>query len=275
MALRQKMRAEAEAGATVDQLIETAKKASESFEDARRLGPDMEHGYISEVQMLIDLVDHAGGGRQDVVRDVLARSEANPFLKQALERAEDLLDRVQHLYAGEGPSRYAVDCRARLQRVYGDYQTALQAWDNLLSRPEIAKPPVRRQLVWTILRRRGGAWDQLGPREVDRIRRLLEENLQEEVNDSTSLRLWLRVIRQSETPPSLDSVIEKVSYWKANTGALDASYYLYVLHTLRALTGSTQGAADARTTSGSQPMRSSGSKVAFLRSTALRRAPSN
>ena len=248
MALRQKMRAEAEAGATVDQLIETAKKASESLEEARRLGPDMEHGYISEVQMLIDLVDHVGGGRKDVVRDVLAESEANPFLKQALERAEDLLDRVQHLYAGEGPSRYAVDCRARLQRVYGDYQTALQAWDSLLSRPEIAKPPVRRQLVWTILRRRGGAWDQLGPREVDRIRRLLEENLQEEVNDSTSLRLWLRVIRQSETLPSLASVIEKVSYWKANTGALDASYYLYVLHTLRALTGSTQGAADAERT---------------------------
>lgn len=245
MVIRQSTRAAADAGATVDQLVDSAKKATESFEEARRLRPDTEHGYISEVQMLVDMLDRVGRGRGDTVRDVLARPETDPFLKQALDRAEDLLDRVQHLNAGEAPSQYAVECRARLQRIYGDYPTALQAWDSLLSRPEVAKPPVRRQIVWTILRRRDGAWDKLNQKENDRVRRLLEENLEEEVNDSTSLRLWLRAIRQSNTPPSLDSVIEKVGYWKANTGALDAAYYLYVLHTLRALKGSSQGAADA------------------------------
>ena len=49
----------------------------------------------------------------------------------------------------------------------------------------------------------------------------------------------------SANPPTLDSIIEKVSYWKANTGALDAAYYLYVLHALRALEGSAQGVADS------------------------------
>jgi hypothetical protein len=205
----------------------------------------MEHGYISEVQMLVDLVDRAGKGKRDVIRDVLARPDAKPFLKRALERAEDLLDRAQHLYAGEGMSRYAVDCRAKLQRIYGDYQTALQAWDSLLARPEVAKPPVRRQIVWTILRRRGGAWDDLNEREAARAQRLLEENLEEEVSDSTSLRLWLRAIRVAPSPPSIDSVIEKVSYWKANTGSLDAAFYLFVLHTLKALAGSSQALADA------------------------------
>ncbi|EAT59654.1 ATP-binding protein [Chlorobium ferrooxidans] len=245
MVLRQKLKADWDAGATVAQIVETAKDASESFEIARNLRSDMEHGYISEVQMLIDLVDRAGNHRQDVIREVLARPETNPFLKQALERAEDLLDQVQHLFAGEDPSKYVLECRARLQRIYGNYQTALQAWDSLLSRPEVAKSAVRRQLVWTILRRRDGVWEKLTDKETDRIRTLLEDNLEEDVYDTTSLRLWLRVIRQSHTPPSLDSIIEKVSYWKVNTGALDAAYYLYVLHTLRALKGSNQGAADA------------------------------
>lgn len=245
MVLRQSMRARVQEGATVNQIVDSAKTASESFEQARRLSPDVEHGYISEVQMLVDMLDLAGKSRDNTVRDVLARPETDPFLKQALDRAEDLLDRVQHLYAGEPPSPYASECRARLQRVYGDYATALQSWDSLLSRPEVAKPPVRRQIVWTILRRRDGAWDKLNQKETDRVRHLLEENLEEEVNDSTSLRLWLRAIRQSTSPPSLDSVIEKVGYWKANTGSLDAAYYLYILHTLRALNGSSQGAADA------------------------------
>ena len=243
MILRENMRAKSTESIGV--LIDIAKKATDSFEEARMLRPDQEHGYISEVQMLIYLVDRAGSGQHDVVRDVLTRPQTDPFLKRSLEKAEDLLDRVHHLYVGEAPSRYVLDCRARLQRFYGDYQTALQAWDSLLSRPEVAKPPVRRQIVWTLLRRHHSAWDELPKREIDRIQRLLEDNLEEDNQDSTSLRLWLRTIRQSRMPPSLDSVIEKVSYWKANTGTLDAAYYLYVLHTLRALDGSIQGMADA------------------------------
>ena len=245
MILRENMRARAREKQSINALIDIAKNATESFEEARLLRPDQEHGYISEVQMLINLVDQAGKDRQDVVRDVLTRPDADPFLKRTLEKAEDLLDRIHHLYAGESPSRYVLDCRARLERFYGDYQSALQAWDSLLSRPEVAKAPVRRQIVWTLLRRHDGAWDELPSREIDRIRELLEENLEEESKDSTSLRLWLRTIRQSRIPPSLDAVIEKVGYWKVNTGSLDAAYYLYVLHTLRALSGSVQGAADA------------------------------
>jgi hypothetical protein len=57
--------------------------------------------------------------------------------------------------------------------------------------------------------------------------------------------LWLRTVRQAQHPPAIDSIIEKVSYWKANTGSLEAAYYLYVLHFILALDGSSQAIADA------------------------------
>jgi len=244
MVLRQKLRSRINDRETIVCLIDIAKEATESFEESRRLYPDQEHGYISEVQMLIHLIDYAGRDRQQsVIRDVLAKPQTDPFLRESLERAENLLDQVLHLYAGESPSQYFVKCRAKLQRLYGEYQNALEAFDNLLSRTQVAKPTVRRQIVWTILQRRGG-FDKISRNEVNRIQRLLEENLEENVRDSTSLRLWLRVARQLQFPPSLDLVIEKVSYWKTNTGSLDAAYYLYVLHTLCALRGSSLGAAE-------------------------------
>ena len=112
------------------------------------------------------------------------------------------------------------------------YQQVLSSFDNLLSRPDVARPPIRRQIVWTLLRRHDGQWAKLSTREVNRARQLLEENLEEETRDSTSLRLWLRAIRLATARPSLDAVIERVAYWKANTGSLDAAYYLYVLHCL-------------------------------------------
>ena len=245
MVLRQQIRLHNKGEYQAEDLMHIAMEASKSFDEARRLSPDLEHGYISEVQMLIDMIDKAGGNEQGVIRHVMSRSGTSPFLQQALEKAEDLLDRVQNLHAGEQPSQYAVLCRARLEGIYGDYSNALQEWDNLLSRPEVTKPPVRRQIVWTILRRRKGSWDGLTKDEAERVQRLLEENLEENINDATSLRLWLRAIRHLRLPPSLESIIEKIAYWKTNTGALEPAYYLYVVHTLHALKGSLRSAVDA------------------------------
>ena len=105
------------------------------------------------------------------------------FCRAALEQIEALIDRVSHLYVGETPSQYIMECRARVQGIYGDYGAALR-W-------------------WTILRRHNGKWAELSSHEVDRARRLLEENLEEETRDSTSLRLWLRAVRLARTTPSL------------------------------------------------------------------------
>ena len=245
MVHRQQMRMSIEAHADLGDVTEIAKLASKSFTDARNHRPEAEHSYVSEVQTLISLVDYAGSGTQDVVRDVLAQSGTEPFIKAALERADDLLDQVRHLYGGEKPSHYVDDCRARLARFYGDYESALQAWDSLLARQDVHRPPVQRQIAWTLVRRRDETWTALRINELRRVRRLLEENLQEDPNDSTSLRLWLRAVRLPPAAASLDHVIERVTYWKANTDSWDAAYYLYVLHALRALDGSTQGAADS------------------------------
>jgi hypothetical protein len=226
------------------EVVGLAQEAATSFEEARRLAEDLEHGYISEVQMLVEVLDYAAKVSHCHVVQLLAKAGTPVFLRDALAGAEDLLERAATLHAGETPSRYIIDCQARLCSIYGNYGEALQSWDSLLSRAEVAKPPVRKQIVWTLLRRREGQWEQLTEREVARAQRLLEENLEEASNDPASLRLWLRAIRHSVRPPSLDSVIERVGYWKANTGTLDAVFYLYVLHALKALAGSGQALLD-------------------------------
>lgn len=226
-------------------LVSIADEASKSFEESRMFAPDSEHGYIGELQMLLTFVDKIQPLRKAGESKTLSRQPHDPHIRAAMEKMEDLLDRVQQIYAGESPSRYVVDCRARLEGLYGDYSVALQQFDSLLARPDVAKGPIRRQIVWTILRRHNGEWGQLSKKEVRRVCSLLEENLDEAISDSTSLRLWLRSVRFSESLPSLDSVIERVAYWKANTGALDAAYYLFVLQMVQGLAGSGQAAADS------------------------------
>jgi hypothetical protein len=67
---------------------------------------------------------------------------------------------------------------------------------------------------------------------------LLDSNLREEPNDDTNLRLWVQAVRRASHPPSIEAVIERVGYWRASGGSLDASFYLYILYALQAFDGS-------------------------------------
>ncbi|MBC6420896.1 MAG: hypothetical protein GDA38_04590 [Hormoscilla sp. SP12CHS1] len=230
----------------VQAIVDLAKVASNAFEEAREQSPDNEHGYISEVQLLARILDYAGRQHQNGVLGYLSTPRIDPFLLNSIERAEDLLEQVRRNREGQGePSALEVDCQAKLDALYGKHDRALQIWDSLLNRKDSYHPPLRRQIVWTYLARYERSWDDIPKNNLRRIQSLLEENIDEEPSNDKDLRLWIQAVRWSQYPPSLESVIERVSYWKANSGTLDSVYYLYLLYVLSALQGSAQAKDNA------------------------------
>jgi tetratricopeptide (TPR) repeat protein len=223
----------------IDEAVALAQIASASFEKAREIAPDDVHGYISETEMLIRLLDFCGASFRGGMLGYLASRDADPYIRDALDRAEDLLDQVRRFREGEEPDYYEESCRAGLDRLHGRTENALQVWDNLLSRKGVYLPSVRRSIVWTYLARCQHFWEDLKPKEADRIVHLLGQNMNEEADNEKDLRLWVRAVRRVSNPPSIESVIERIVYWRANTGSLDATYYLYVLKAVQAIEGST------------------------------------
>lgn len=188
--------------------------------------------------MMIRLLDYCGVNHTSGMLAYLASKDASPFLRDAIERSEDLLDQVRRNREGEAPDSYEETCRAELDRLHGRTQQALQAWDNLLNRQGVYRPPVRRSIIWTYLADCNRSWENLKPNEVNRIVYLLGQNMNEEPDNEKDLRLWVRAVRLASNTPSIESVIERVVYWRANTTALDATYYLYVLKAIQAIEGS-------------------------------------
>ena len=238
MALRQQVYEEIQADRDLTQVIDLAKKASESFGAARTLSPEDEYAYISEVQMLLRLLDCAGRKHAGSALDYASSHSADPFLREAFQQSEDLLERVRRNREGQGASHFEETCRAHLDTLYGKHEVALQAWDGLLSRKDTYAPPIRRQIVWTYLARRERSWHKLEPREIDRIVDLLEQNLREEPHIDTNLRLWVQAVRNSSKPPTMESIIERVGYWRTNANSLESVFYSYVLYALQAIEGS-------------------------------------
>ena len=222
----------------LERCLQTATKAAAQFEIARDLKPNEEHGYVSHIQMLLRIIEFARvvlgaqSGNQLVINPQLDQS-----LRESTDVAEDLLEQARKIREGEKASSRVERCQVQLDSLYGNFEIVLQGWNNLLARQDVYRPPIRRQLVYAYVARRGRRWDQLSVNEITRVVELLEQNILEEPNDRRNLRLWMQAVRRVQPPRSIDQVIERVSYWKANSPEIDAVYYLYVLYALKALQG--------------------------------------
>ncbi len=246
MVLRYQVYSAIEQNGEISEIVKLMKSACGYFANSRVLKPEDEHGYISEIQLITRVLDYAARSHPGGFSDLILSSKFDPFLRESLERAEELLEHVRRNREGEGASNFEQECRAHLDALYGKHRQALVTFDNLLSRPDVYKPPIRRQIVWTYLARENRNWAALSADEIFRSIELLNLNLREEPNSDKNLRLWVQAVRRSNVPPSVEEVIERVGYWKANAGTLDAVYYLYVFYALLALEGSTLARNDCQ-----------------------------
>ena len=218
-------------------LVSIAELASSDFYESRMLKPDNEHGYIAEAQMLIELLDYVAKISGDLFR-FIGGANVPPYLREALDRIEALLAHVRRGHEGVGVSQYERRASVRVSGLYGDYSSAIQQLNSLTERPDVYRPPLRRQLARAYLARAGGDWSHVEKRQLDRVVQLLAMNLDEEPRDNQNILLWMQASRFQARPPTIDNAFEQVQYWRAEPGSADAAYYAYVLNALMMLDGS-------------------------------------
>lgn len=219
------------------EVAEQAQLASDNFSESRERSPENEHSYISDVQTMIRVIDYCGKYKKTSPVIAIANSE-DAWVRECFERAENLLIELRQQRQRENLSDYEIKCRASMNALYGDHSKALESWQNVLDKDLVYAPPIRRQIVWTLLARRDRKWEKTTQKEIKRIVDLLELNIEEEPSHIQNLKLWLQAIREVDFAPQLDSIIEKVAYWHSTNSDISATYYLYVLYTLHALAGS-------------------------------------
>jgi Putative DNA-binding domain len=227
-------------------VADAAESASQSFIISREMRRDNEHGYISEIQMLIRLVEYSRLALDE--RGVVSFTHTGiDLVDTALERAEDLLAQVAQLRTGDQASQYAIKCRAQLDELYGNHEAAVLRYQSLLGRTDIDRSSVRRSLVWVYLKKSQGQWQNVKHKDMRTIETLLRENLRERASDDRTMRLWIRAARHAVKPPTIDELLGQLDIWHRDNPSLDSSYYLYVLQVLKYLESSSpvaRGEAD-------------------------------
>jgi hypothetical protein len=99
----------------------------------------------------------------------------------------------------------------------------------------MAKPVIRRSIVRAYVRR-ANSWEKIERRDVEKILKLIEENILEEPGKGDNIYLWFQAARQIDNI-DINTAIDKVSNWRAISDIDESIYYLGVLHTIQAIGG--------------------------------------
>lgn len=179
------------------QIIDEAEKASFCFAKCREINPIDEHGYISEVQMVIKVLNHAGKYYNNKPIDAVTYIECPKWLRESLENASYLLAQVRRIRQDTQRNKREIDCQADLDVINQDVEGALQKWNKLLESNQsspLDKVSIRRSIIYTRLKQVEHKWNSLKGKDIKRIIELLEDNLKQGKSDK-DLRLWLNAIR--------------------------------------------------------------------------------
>ncbi len=217
----------------LDELAPWVNDSAEEFSVSREKGSgSKDYGFVSEIQMRIRVVEY--GTRGATLAKYLA-SAPHPLVVACVEKAEDLISTLRYRGDPRQQSGFEQTERAKLNRLYGDYERSLQLLDGMLTKGPVPPPIVRRQIVWTYLARAGRDWRSLTPREVVRVISLLDENLTQAGYASADALAWWRAVRLKNPAVSHERVKEILAYWRASNPCLDAEYCSAVAYALDVL----------------------------------------
>lgn len=219
-------------GALEADVLGTAELAMGDFRRSQELADQNEYGYISAIQLAVDVIEF---GRAASGESTFARFFARPdaaIYRDFLAEAEDALDRVREIRAGDAPSAYEAAVAVELRRVYDDFAGLLQGWRNLLTRQDVVKAPIRRRIA-RAYEIRSGNWRSASTHDRRQAIELLNQNLRDNPRDTRSLLDWLKVARLEGA--SLDRAAELISY--SADATRDTLFYAYAVTVLMAVSG--------------------------------------
>lgn len=225
-------------GATAEQGLtatgELVDKAEACFEKARELDQETEYGYITNIQLLIEIIERLFrlSSCQDYAQFLSETGLVSTWGREKLPWAEELLRRVKNLQAQDKLSRLTVECEAKMFDFYGLFESMISSLQTLLQRADIQRPPIRRAMANAYYAHRRRDWKAMRSRDLRKIYTLMAENLEDDPTNARDLRLWFQAYRRLSDFNMLEC-IDRLNGWATREGSIEAHYYLYILHFLQ------------------------------------------
>ncbi len=203
-----------------------------SFERVRELAPDDSHGYITQVQMTVELAKSLKRrihGRS--IEDLIGRSEElRRWISRYLTQAEWLLEQSRLLYKRVDDKKYTLKALTDLASLYGDMDSLIEAWE-MRHFASSDSPVNNRALAYAYILKHERSFGRMCEAELKRITDLMESNMRTEEVREDDFRNWFEAYRYLPDF-SMNETIHRLRSWADRFNSAQAFFYLYVVHFL-------------------------------------------
>ncbi|MER8187000.1 hypothetical protein [Kitasatospora sp. NPDC094015] len=230
---------EAESLASIRDVYDSALWA---FDKGRKLDAEDEHGYVTPVQMIADVLNQLVriSAQENYLGLVQAGGAVGEWADGQLLLAESLMERLDMELAGYHRSSYHLTCERQLDALYGGIDTLISEWRSILtsSRQHSGAALV---LARAFFREEGLRLQKTAPDALRSIVALYDAAFSSEggLNDHDA-RTWFHCYRALEEYDELRALERFARLRHDRPTSLESNYYLYVLRFMRWLRGDEQ-----------------------------------
>ena len=237
--------------------FETLRELTEAsqyyFISSREVKPQNIHAYVSEIQMLVIVIEF--GKKMSGYNSYLhfLTDPDNEWYLEKFERIQNLIvearmliDQLRTLGIDQRIVRttnYIIQGEQKCSEFIGDYATSLLALRKRIEEVERSERPKLRLLyITTLLKSKmtddtkcmDEAWRKLTPNEVSVVEKFLDSNILSGGDNAFSLRMWFQFLRYTDNNISEDEAKSRLLLLYRNSDnepmlRLEAAYYLYVI----------------------------------------------
>lgn len=261
-----------EVHAKEEEIKKKATEASEAFRESRKINSNNIHAYISNMQLMISVLDY-GLKVTNLPRSEFLTNKENIWYIQLYDELTELANSASYVFQqieksrqkGSADSDYYTfskgllkSCEIRKFRLVGDYNEAIERSKYMAQHEGISNRPFFRRLTVNLLLAKANRindgkkekknetvgniykqWEKLTEDEIYLATELLEKNLLEEPSNSKNFRMWFNAIRHTPSPPSIKDCIRRINKWRDlsldKKSTHEAIYYLYILNAVAAI----------------------------------------
>lgn len=237
----------------ISKLKELTEESKGYFEMSRKQKAQNVHSYISEIQLLIIVIEF--GKSMTKFENYLSFlvSDDNKWfleqfeiLEQLIKETEILLDHMSTIAINQRLTksiRYLTQGESSSHEFLGDYQSSLKTLRNKIDEVDRnERPRLRLIYINTLLRSKVNgnnkrireAWELLNENELNLVEHFLDLNIRSGGNNTFSLRTWFDFVRFTHNDISEDDVKSRLRLLYRNSEnapmvQLESAYYYYVV----------------------------------------------
>ncbi len=232
----------------IDDIQRYIREASSFFEAVRATNNKVA-GYISDIEMCIELIDFAKRYENCSTERLLEEYKDSWFMEY-YDRALTLLEGFKNLRVEEETEfnqiRLSVRTSESLKDMITNIEATVSLWESYLSRAGYVEKPIVRRFIARAKQKTITSTKFKNVDSAKYIMNLMEENIKQEPENGANIRIWFNALRYCDnTNPEvlLDEAINKLAAWKRSGDNFEAYYYYFILVCIKAIEGSSRAEA--------------------------------